>query len=603
MIARYHRHRIASAIFEVTISAQVTITHQRNPFFMPSGNIFRGRSAVSTVLQLIGSFLVLYFPYYGVILWESSSTTFLTDTSWKASSTRYHPVIVTLASTLLTCSPPVNGLLYGVKSKVLRKTFQNYWRKQMSKSEVNQEIQARTPSTCGSRRPSLTPLGFLTRPASTQLQRRLSEVYLEQQKNSNRPSIQRIASELTWRPQSTTGLNLDSNTPLKRSNSFRDQSSIQKHSSCNTLQLPKERDVSTIDQGENIFPSYKVFRYAISKKLSDSQEGAISVSSNNSSINNNNSNNSNHSNHSNGNHHSKSNLSNANLFLQKVFGVGSYRFGDAEHLNVHSCKKASAIQTVLATTPRRSPRILITRAFSEENDHSPPRMDSPGRSETMNRNYSSSATTLIDKKWKKLRYQDEEDAKGSENSVGSTKTESESLVLGTPQKDQTEETRSDQPESISSNSSTSTSDEENSCSRMYVAFGETTDSPMKEIESGIYSSAENSVTHSTPLLCMERFGKLSEEENGDTKSNESDLGLWMKTIHVSDNNKQENMKYQNHINNLAFKAYNNKYNDSNVPAYILSWPTRRKSSISGECSKIILTKSVADLSGVTEFQL
>ncbi|XP_026680086.1 G protein-coupled receptor 161-like [Diaphorina citri] len=33
MIARYHRHRIASAIFEVTLSAQVTITHQKNPFY------------------------------------------------------------------------------------------------------------------------------------------------------------------------------------------------------------------------------------------------------------------------------------------------------------------------------------------------------------------------------------------------------------------------------------------------------------------------------------------------------------------------------------------------------------------------------------------
>ena len=35
-IARDHRHRIASAIYEVTLSAQVTITHQRNPFFMPA---------------------------------------------------------------------------------------------------------------------------------------------------------------------------------------------------------------------------------------------------------------------------------------------------------------------------------------------------------------------------------------------------------------------------------------------------------------------------------------------------------------------------------------------------------------------------------------
>ena len=74
MIARHHRHRIASAIFEVTLSAQVTITHQRNPF-VPPGAIreppapgispgaaaavaaaaaakFRSRSALCPVLQV-----------------------------------------------------------------------------------------------------------------------------------------------------------------------------------------------------------------------------------------------------------------------------------------------------------------------------------------------------------------------------------------------------------------------------------------------------------------------------------------------------------------------------------------------------------------------
>lgn len=80
MIARYHRHRIASAIYEVTLSAQVTITHQRNPFFVPtvtasnSGlpRIVRSTSAIYSVLQLVGSFIFLYSPYYMIILWEST---------------------------------------------------------------------------------------------------------------------------------------------------------------------------------------------------------------------------------------------------------------------------------------------------------------------------------------------------------------------------------------------------------------------------------------------------------------------------------------------------------------------------------------------------
>lgn len=189
MIARYHRHRIASAIYEVTLSAQVTITHQRNPFFVPTvtlppnrtptangaggvattgpvispngGPKFRSQhSAISTVLQLLMSLLFLYFPYYSVIIWNAIIPKVLPQTILTVA----HPHLIAFAAFLITCAPSVNGLLYGIKSKTLRKTFQNYWRKQMSKSEMNQEIQARTPSTCGSRRPSLTPLGILTKP-------------------------------------------------------------------------------------------------------------------------------------------------------------------------------------------------------------------------------------------------------------------------------------------------------------------------------------------------------------------------------------------------------------------------------------------------------
>jgi hypothetical protein len=148
MIARYHRHRIASAIYEVTLSAQVTITHQRNPFYLQSQ--FRGRSAVYSVLQLLGSLLLLYFPYYGVIMWEAVASSVLGttaptmaptttetpadgDLSTQAPTTEYqssghvHPHVVAIASALLTCSPPINGFIYGVKSKVGSVSEENYW--------------------------------------------------------------------------------------------------------------------------------------------------------------------------------------------------------------------------------------------------------------------------------------------------------------------------------------------------------------------------------------------------------------------------------------------------------------------------------------------
>nr|XP_050866204.1 uncharacterized protein LOC127071218 [Vespula vulgaris]XP_050866205.1 uncharacterized protein LOC127071218 [Vespula vulgaris]XP_050866206.1 uncharacterized protein LOC127071218 [Vespula vulgaris]XP_050866207.1 uncharacterized protein LOC127071218 [Vespula vulgaris] len=174
-IARYHRHRIASAIYEVTLSAQVTITHQRNPFFVPTvtapsaGGPPRFHSAASTVMQLVGSLYFLYFPYCGFILWESCGV-------GDQDRLQAHPRLASLASLLLACSPPVNGLLYGLKSQTLRRSVQNYWRKKATKSELQQEIQARTPSVAGSRRPSGSGTGsFFPFPP---LQRRLSEALL-----------------------------------------------------------------------------------------------------------------------------------------------------------------------------------------------------------------------------------------------------------------------------------------------------------------------------------------------------------------------------------------------------------------------------------------
>lgn len=139
MIARYHRHRIARAIFEVTLSAQVTITHQKNPFLLgPAG--FLGRSASASVIQLVGSLVLLYAPHYSLMVCEVAGG-------------RPSSPFPSLAAVLLALAPSTNALLYGLKNKLLRRTFRHYWRKKMTKSELDQEIQARTPS----RRPSLTP--------------------------------------------------------------------------------------------------------------------------------------------------------------------------------------------------------------------------------------------------------------------------------------------------------------------------------------------------------------------------------------------------------------------------------------------------------------
>lgn len=200
MIARYHRHRIAAAIFEVTLSAQVTITHQRNPFPLPFEAIpqkLRARSPITSVFQIIASFTLLYCPYYLVILWNSAMAQVHNGTV----PTRFelpNYVLIT-AFTLMHLTVGVNILIYGLKSKTMRKSIQNYWRKKRTKHEINVEIQARTPSTCGSRRPSLNAIA-INRSVSN---RRLSETYINlgsKNGGAHRAQMKRIASELSWHP-------------------------------------------------------------------------------------------------------------------------------------------------------------------------------------------------------------------------------------------------------------------------------------------------------------------------------------------------------------------------------------------------------------------
>lgn len=172
-IARYHRHRIAAAIYEVTLSAQVTVTHQRNPFSPPPPP---RRRALSAVLQPLGSLAILYFPYYCVLIWPAVAVP--------------PQPLAALSAALLAAAPPVNGILYGIRSRALRDSLRNYRRKRMTKSEVTQEIQARTPSACGSRRPSLSAGSGCIRPPTT---RRLSDAAVMGSRGSERPA-QRAAS-------------------------------------------------------------------------------------------------------------------------------------------------------------------------------------------------------------------------------------------------------------------------------------------------------------------------------------------------------------------------------------------------------------------------
>lgn len=365
MIARYHRHRIAAAIYEVTLSAQVTITHQRNPFLKfppivpnPIAPKVRLRSPITKIFQLVGSYFILYTPYFITIIWDSTNMIIFGDTANIPAIYKTNKYFVMMSVTLLTCSTVVNGILYGLKSKTIRKSFQNYRRKKRTKNEIQQEIQARTPSTCGSRQASMTNLGLLARPL---LQRRLSETLVDIDK---RPKIKRIASELTWRPISITFAGLEAG----RANGGQ-KTQIVHTTSCNTLQVPAIDNELISDAEQDLWNSVRnSFRSA---KLTTSGINPRHLTFKTTTVD--------HVNNVTSPKSPTLGTSAASFLLHTIF-----RKEHNNHLDTNRATKES---------PQKSPRILITRAISDESGSRTPSMPgTPGSMKLrMKRQYSSSA--------------------------------------------------------------------------------------------------------------------------------------------------------------------------------------------------------------------
>ncbi|XP_054155233.1 G-protein coupled receptor 26-like [Oppia nitens] len=145
-IAHNHRHRIVSAIYEITMRAQATVihqstvthqsTHQSSPNYLFK---YKGRHAFLPILQLVGSLVIFIFPYYIIYAYKSFSNKPYDD-YWTSTSTL-----------ILSFTPIVNGYVYGVKSKALRKTFkrllQRYLYEQQASIEIDRRLSLRSQSS------------------------------------------------------------------------------------------------------------------------------------------------------------------------------------------------------------------------------------------------------------------------------------------------------------------------------------------------------------------------------------------------------------------------------------------------------------------------
>lgn len=154
-----------------------------------------------SICQTVGSIILLYCPFYISILWDCMVSILKYNT--KVENIKVAQFVAIIPLILIHISVFVNVLVYGLKNKTLRKTIQNYWRKRATTEAINNEIHARTPSTCGSRRPSFNSI-FFNRSVSHQ---HLTDTYsnLSQTRSCDRAQMKHSASEITWKCMTSRG--------------------------------------------------------------------------------------------------------------------------------------------------------------------------------------------------------------------------------------------------------------------------------------------------------------------------------------------------------------------------------------------------------------
>ena len=142
----------------------------------------KSQKATLVVFELLASIIILYCPYYLFVIVFS----FIRKSSFLSSQTKQQyettetvlNIIIFFIQFLMLCSPTINAMLYGFKNKTIQENIYNIWRKQKTKIELHYEIQARTPSTCGSRKASLTEVTTnMPQVFQPQLKRQLSEFF------------------------------------------------------------------------------------------------------------------------------------------------------------------------------------------------------------------------------------------------------------------------------------------------------------------------------------------------------------------------------------------------------------------------------------------
>ncbi|XP_050409469.1 visual pigment-like receptor peropsin [Patella vulgata] len=113
-IARTQSSRIAATMVRMVSVIQAPIAPAN-----PTTLSMRGTKAMSTILQLVGSFALTYIPYSVVLSYEIC----------KGDSA--NSVLVSISTTFFQAAPFTNAAIYGLRNKILRGSFYRYTRRKI----------------------------------------------------------------------------------------------------------------------------------------------------------------------------------------------------------------------------------------------------------------------------------------------------------------------------------------------------------------------------------------------------------------------------------------------------------------------------------------
>lgn len=146
-IARTQSSRIAATMLRMTSVIQAPVTSGS-----PSSYSVKGRKAMNTILQLLGSFVLSYIPYSVVILIE-------TCIGYRG----INHIIMAVVVTIFQAAPITNALVYGLRNKILRSSFRRYIKRNVQHACYKDRRRGSVKSL--SRRGSTLRMSFLIRRA------------------------------------------------------------------------------------------------------------------------------------------------------------------------------------------------------------------------------------------------------------------------------------------------------------------------------------------------------------------------------------------------------------------------------------------------------